>query len=456
MRSWLGEVGRILKVLVFYCLLPLFLAPSCKPRSSNSSGVALVPPTNLAATAITVARIDLGWANVPADAAAVEIERSLNGGAFALIATVPFSQTAYSDTGLAGSNEYCYRLRSVNLTGQGAYTPLVCANTVVVSAVTTTGGPPSARMGHSMIYDPTGDRLIVFGGLTGAGVTDELWILDLATNIWSQIPVSGLWPSPRTSHSAILDTTYYRMIVFGGYDGTPGNENDELWSLDLGGLTWSVLATSGGNSPEMRRGHTAIFDALNQSMVIFGGEDVAFTYENVWTLTLPAPPTVMNPSDWIDITPAVPGPGPRSGHSSVYDPTGQRMIVFGGNDPFLSGTPSYADTWELSLPTSPGVPSWSALSVPGGPAARYGHSAVLNGSRMMVFGGLTGVANGEMWQLNLGATSSWNPVTLGVPAPPARLGQGAALRATSTTMLIFGGGTDPVTPAFADVWQFGL
>ncbi|HLF94534.1 MAG TPA: hypothetical protein VJB14_13810, partial [Planctomycetota bacterium] len=98
MGPWLGEVRRGLKVLFFYAFLPLFLAPSCKPKDDSNPGAVLVPPSGLAATAVTTARIDLAWAGVPADATAIEVERSVNGGPFAPLVTVPAAQTATSDT----------------------------------------------------------------------------------------------------------------------------------------------------------------------------------------------------------------------------------------------------------------------------------------------------------------------------------------------------------------------
>jgi hypothetical protein len=185
-------------------------------------------------------------------------------------------------------------------------------------------------------------------------------------------------------------------------------------------------------------------------MVVFGGTDDIGPFDEVWSVDLTISPTM-----WTQIM--ITGPFARAEHSAVYDPTGQRMIAFGGQDPSVPGT-YFADVWELSLPNPAGIVplAWSPVSASGGPTARFGHSAVLNGSKMMVFGGDTGTATGEMWQLNLGATSTWNPVTLGSPAPAARLGHRAIFIGATSTMVLFGGGTAPATPAFNDVWEFGM
>ncbi len=443
MGSWLGGVGRGLKVLIFYTFLPLFLAPSCKPNDGSSIVAALAPPSGFTATAVTTARVDLAWTGVPAVATAIEVERSVNGGAFAPLATVAASLTAYSNTGLTGSTEYCYRVRSVSPGGQGAWSASVCASTVIVSQITPTpdpvNGSPSARMGHSATYDPVGDRMIVFGGLTGAGVTDELWILDFATNAWSQIALSGPAPFPRMGHSATLDPPNNRIIVFGGIDPST-SEYDDTHALDLSTLAWTVPTTS--QNPLARCGHSAIYDAVNSRLIVYGGTDAVGAFDDVWEFT----------TDWNDLTPSTTGSaGFRTGHTAVYDPSG-RMIVFGGQDTNPPVGPLLNDVQAFDLTTL----TWNLIAASGTPTGRSGHTAILNGSNMMVFGGSTPSASSQMWQLNLGGTPSWMPVILGTPTPGARIGHSAVLRPSTTTMVIFGGGTAVMTPAFPDVWQFGM
>lgn len=466
MGPWLGEVRRGLKVLFFYAFLPLFLAPSCKPKDDSNSGAALVPPSGLAAAAVTTARIDLAWGGVPPDATAVEIERSVNGGAFLPLVTVPAAQTAYSDTGLTGSTEYCYRVRSVNPGGQGAWSSGVCASTVIVSALTpAAGAAPTARMDHTATYVPGTQRMYVYGGrLANGTATDELWMLDLSVvpPVWTDLTptATGTPPgTPRFGHSAVYDSTYDRIIVFGGWDGTFGSELDEAFSLDLTPVDpltpdWNPLPIMGGPSPNLRWGHTAIFDSSQQRMIIFGGLDsFGPVPDPAWELTLPDPAVMSPVATWTEI--AAPGPAIRSGASAVYDDGAvKRMLVFGGEDSTLAT--SYNEVWQLTLPAAIGSALWTEIFPTGGPPSpRHGHSAVLNGSKMMVFGGFTGAASAELWQLNLGATPSWVRIMPIPPALTARMGHSAVLT-PAPLMVLFGGGTDPVTAQFSDLWQFGM
>jgi len=42
------------------------------------------------------------------------------------------------------------------------------------------GAPPSSRELHTAVYDPIGDRMVVFGGLDGANALNDVWALSLA------------------------------------------------------------------------------------------------------------------------------------------------------------------------------------------------------------------------------------------------------------------------------------
>src|SRR5438445_382812 len=69
------------------------------------------------------------------------------------------------------------------------------------------GPAPAPRAWHRAIYDPEGDRMIVYGGFDGGPVNrSDLWALSLAgTPTWSELFPSGTGPGPRSAHSLIYD-----------------------------------------------------------------------------------------------------------------------------------------------------------------------------------------------------------------------------------------------------------
>jgi hypothetical protein len=69
-------------------------------------------------------------------------------------------------------------------------------------------------------------------------------------------------------------------------------------------------------------------------------------------------------------------PSARNYHTAVW--TGDRMIVWGGDDPYYAHTGGVSD---------PATESWTPTAVEGAPSARGGHTAVWTGDRMIVWGG---------------------------------------------------------------------
>lgn len=81
------------------------------------------------------------------------------------------------------------------------------------------GDKPSARSYHSMTYDSTHDRTILFSGDDGTLVDDDTWIYNYADNSWTNMTnPSGDKPSARYYHSMAYDSTHDRIILFGGDD----------------------------------------------------------------------------------------------------------------------------------------------------------------------------------------------------------------------------------------------
>ena len=256
---------------------------------------------------------------------------------------------------------------------------------------------PSRRYGHSAIYDPPRNRMLVFGGFDDVGARNDVWAFSLSgTPSWSLLAPTGTAPSVRFFHSAIYDPLRDRMIVFGGSTPYYG-ANLDVWVLSLAGTpSWTELMPTGA-LPTHRYGHSAIYDPVRDRMVVFGGVG----FRDVWAMSLGDAP------EWSELTPAGPAPLGRTFHSSIYDPGRDRMVVFGGYD----GAGARNDAWALSLANSP---AWRLLTISGTPpATRYGHSAIYDPARdrMVVFSGYHGGILKEYLQ------DSWALSFMGAPTP---------------------------------------
>ena len=102
------------------------------------------------------------------------------------------------------------------------------------------GPPPQGRLLACAVYDGPRDRMIVFGG-SGPEELNDVWALSFeGTPTWSRVETSGVPPSPRYGHAAVIDPVGDRMIVFGGSSG-----GDETWALGLGNAGWNQFSFTG-------------------------------------------------------------------------------------------------------------------------------------------------------------------------------------------------------------------
>src|SRR5207247_10770660 len=117
-----------------------------------------------------------------------------------------------------------------------------------------------------------------------------------------QLSPSGTPPSVRSSHPAVYDWVNNRMLVFGGAQWNQTAQNTtplgDLWQLSnangLGGTpAWTQLSQF-GTAPGPRFYHTAAFDTANQRMIVLGGRDSTDTPSNrVWVLIFNQAPTAI-------------------------------------------------------------------------------------------------------------------------------------------------------------------
>jgi HYDIN/CFA65/VesB family protein/fibronectin type III domain protein len=103
------------------------------------------PPSGLTATAISPTRIDLAFNDNSGDEQGFRIERSLDGFAFAEIATVPTNATTFSDTTVSPDTLYFYRVLAFNNFGNSDPSNIAFAQT-----------PPSPiPVNPLIVVDPT-------------------------------------------------------------------------------------------------------------------------------------------------------------------------------------------------------------------------------------------------------------------------------------------------------------
>jgi hypothetical protein len=300
------------------------------------------------------------------------------------------------------------------------------------------GGPPPARQDARMLYDPDGDRMILFGGQITTGVGSyggsrgrlgtphfhgDTWSLALGDpSVWSPIAAGGSAPGPRDGDVMVLDARRHRVLVFGGRDSL-GAKGD-LWSLSLDGAPeWSRLEPA-GDPPSPRWQAVGCYDAIGDRLVIAGGRDATGALSDAFELGLAGPtPT------WSELPTAGEAPAIESqARPYVFDEARRRLVVFGeGDDDVMPWDAPPLPVWQLTLD---GPAAWSELELDGfAPREGLGSAAAMDpgGDRVAFFGGANGYfgeyGRDEHWLLSFtDAPPLVSAVLLSMETSPRRVG----------------------------------
>ncbi len=317
----------------------------------------------------------------------------------AVIAVSSVSSTANAQCGFEwslgtgsgpGAYEICYdEARSQTVLFSGGDQKTYIWNGTVWSVVAT-GGPPTRGAG-AMVYDSVGQRCLLFGGYSDAGVRKDLWQWN--GKAWSQLSAGPVDASGRGDFAMSFDRDRNRLVVHGGYQGSGGSLLEDTLEWNPSANTWARWATG----PIGRRyAHRMAYDELRHETVLHGG----FYYTNkndtwkwngsTWTAAGTSGPAryvfgmtfdshrgqivlhggttccgeveypqtyVWNGTSWSLCALQ----GPARGYMNIaYDRVRDTIILPGGMGPSPSGRTYIPETWELAMSDQP-----STLHVPG-------------------------------------------------------------------------------------------
>lgn len=294
---------------------------------------------------------------------------------------------------------------------------------VAWSQVATANSPP-AFAGHC--WDTVRGVLVTYGGDFAGVPVNSMRQWDGAS--WSSLNPSNR-PSARTRPAMAFDQARGVAVLFGGGP----NPTNDTWTWD--GTDWTQESPT--NVPPVRWGAAMAYDEARQRCVLFGGfVPSGLDANDVWE---------WDGSDWTQVTPIGASPPARGAHRMVYDPTIAAVRVVGG-----FSTPQFDtvnDTWN-----------WNGVSWTPGPAlpiALCDQSMCYDPTRQRVvlFGGLE-IINGFATDLNgtMELDGSWLVRTPSTP-PSAR---NACTGAWDPVQRVFvsAGGTTAAAQIFNDTYTY--
>jgi outer membrane protein OmpA-like peptidoglycan-associated protein len=311
---------------------------------------------------------------------------------------------------------------------------------------------PEGRRFHSMAFDTTRNRAVLFGGWDGTTVYGDTWEWNPATRTWTEfMPASP--PSARAGQAMAFNTACNCVLMNGGDtvgSGVGTNYVGDTWSWTVSGSvgTWTSRQAGGVGSAGRRRGHSMVWTP--NGTVVFGGEDEAGAHPTttmVWDNTN---------SEWDNVTNNSAQFSGRTNQAAGWD--GTQLVVFGGIDLAPATDAALGDTLLGTYNGTNSQWSWAtAVLATTPPSAResylssYAPAGYTGWPKLIMFGGDTDITatlalQQDTWEWT---GTTWNAVTIsgGFSIPAARRGHKMVYDPTRRVILLVGGQTGTSTHA---------
>jgi hypothetical protein len=255
---------------------------------------------------------------------------------------------------------------------------------------------------------------------------------------WVELtPAMGSAPVPRAWASAVFDAQNRRMVIFGGRNGA--TDYNDIWAFDLSGNSWTDLTPGSGSAPAARRTPGSVYDPAGHRMVTWSGQAPGVFFNDAWSFDL-------TNNAWTLLQPAGGPPNIRYGVAATFDPVAGELVTFAG----FTNMGRFHDTWRLD----PALETWTDVTPGTTPLERCLHAACYDavGGRMIMYGGQNSGALDDIWAFDF-ATDTWTELT---PAtrPPGRYFASMVYDEANRRATVFGGHMD--AGLTGEVWVFDL
>jgi regulation of enolase protein 1 (concanavalin A-like superfamily) len=178
-------------------------------------------PSGLAASAASSSQIDLSWTDVAGESG-YRIERSLDGITFTVIGTTVTNVTTFSDTTVAPSTQYTYRIIALGTETTGNSAPSATATETTPAAPTVPAAPTN------LAATPAGPSEIDLTWTDNASNETGFVIERSPDGVgnWSQIATPGQDATSYSDTSLLTaDTTYFYRVRAVNAVGPSGDSN---------------------------------------------------------------------------------------------------------------------------------------------------------------------------------------------------------------------------------------
>ena len=312
------------------------------------------------------------------------------------------------------------------------------------------GGPgtpaPSPRASAQVAYDPALQAIVLFGGETANHVAAaDTW--EFVNNLWINLSANfPTAPPARFGGALTYDAVDATLVLFGG--STETAVLNDTWTFD--GTGWSPVAA--GSAPSARAYPQMAYDTSDGYVVLFGGSSAANPGD---ATTVSSDTWEFRGGVWVNVTAQLSiAPPPTTGGTFSWDPQDSALVLSGGSSVAAGGAPGTcypdAQTWAFV------GGAWSAPLGPSPTPRMFGMAAYdALDHVVLLYGGseVRGTAcsvSSDSWSYVGGG---WSNLSGTIPFPPAARDRGGmAYDAAEGVVVLFGGAASGVL--LDDTWVY--
>lgn len=205
-------------------------------------------------------------------------------------------------------------------------------------------------------------------------------------------------PLERKGHSMNFYESENKIILFGGKNS--GFYFNDTWFLDLKTFSWERIITK--NSPEPRCYFRTIYYPESGCIFLFGGVNDTKVFNDLWIFDI-------SRRNWYEIHCENP-PKPRHSFLMVYDSRRHRILIHGGTiEEERYKSQVYDDCWSLQLDifdrhkvfAKKLIMKWVLIPFSNS-LSRSSHIGIILGNLFYIFGGYTGLkGSSDLWIYDL-------------------------------------------------------
>ncbi|XP_028836876.1 multiple epidermal growth factor-like domains protein 8 [Denticeps clupeoides] len=233
--------------------------------------------------------------------------------------------------------------------------------------------PP--RTASAGVYLPSTKSLYMFGGFDLNRPLGDLLQYNFATNLWVTLPIANA-PAARHSHTAVEWQS--NMVIYGGELSNHSLASD-VWIYRPTQHLWQQLGQSDAPGAPRLANHAAAI--VDNYLYVFGGR----TEEDMFSSTLSR--FKLREAVWETVQPSGGKPPATAGHSMVFHTPSRTLLVYGGHRPTSARFSQRVNSTDVFHVDRRFWTSFRSRFPANGPRERAFHSATVIGNYMVVYGG---------------------------------------------------------------------